>query len=217
MFAVIFLLTWLGLPLDQESYGYEILATGSFFEGETESQNGELWLGLFTTNQSYELRTVELTVSAEHSLADRLYGNKQKTGKSVSVTGEEGTLLFLLRSQNNTFVEGAVFPTIVGSEDLEIGVSIPAGENTEIFTTSDGLFLTDETITQRLSNVYPDSYGEGVAVVWAGDLDGDNKIDIILDDQPHYAFKHFYRLFLSSEATDDELVKEVAQFVTVSC
>ncbi len=215
MFAAICSFVFLFSFSEEENTGIEILATGTFFEGETEAQNGELWLGLFNLNERYELRTVGLTVTAEHSLADRLDG--KKTGKRISVTGEEGTLLFLLRSQNNIFVEGAVFPTIVGSEDLEIGVSIPAGENTEIFTTSDGLFLMDGTTTQRLSNVYPDSHGEGVAVLWAGDLDGDKKVDIILDDQPHYATKHFYRLFLSSEATEDELVKEVAQFVTVSC
>ena len=111
-----------------------------------------------------KLRTVELTVTAEHSLADGLDG--EKTGKRISVTGEEGTLLFLLRSQNNAFVEGAVFPTIIESGNLEIGVSIPTCENTEIVTTSKGLFITDGVIRQRLSNVYPDPYGEGVAVVW---------------------------------------------------
>ncbi len=215
MFAVICFFVFLFSFSEEENTGIEILATGTFFEGETEAQNGELWLGIFNTNERYEIRAVELTVTAEHSLADRLDG--KKTGKRISVTGEEGTLLFLLRSQNNIFVEGAVFPSIVESENLDIGVSIPCGENTEIVTTSKGLFFTDGIITQRLSNVYPDSYGEGVAVVWVGDLDGDNKIDIVLDDQPHYAYKQYYRLFLSSEASEDELVKEVAQFVTVSC
>lgn len=215
MLAIICSLVLLGSFSEEDDFGYGMLETGTFFEGEITSQSGELWLGLYNTNDIFELRTVELIVVAKSSLADRADG--VKTGSGVSVSYEEGTLLFLLRSENNRFSEGVVSPEIFDSGNLEIGVSLSAGENMKIFTTTEGLFFTDGVITQRLSNVYPDSYGEGVSVLWVGDLDGDNKIDIILDDQPHYAFRYFYRLFLSSEASEDELVKEVAQFVTVSC
>lgn len=215
MFALILSLVLLGSFSEENNFDYEILATGSFFEGEIESQNGEVWLALLQINEMFELRAVELIIEPEHSLIDDTDGDK--TGTRVSVLGGEGTLLFLLRSQNNIFSEGAVYPEIVDSGNLEIGISMSVGEDNEITTTTEGLFYTDGIIVQRLSNVYPDSHGEGVSIVWAGDIDGDGKVDIILDDQPHYAFKQYYRLFLSSEATEDELVKEVAQFVTVSC
>ena len=80
-----------------------------------------------------------------------------------------------------------------------------------------GLWLSDGEVSQRLSAVYPDSHGEQVTVVWAGDLDGDGLVDLVLDDQPHYALICNYRLFLSSEALGGMLVREVAWFGAVAC
>ncbi len=197
-----------------EDSGYDILVPGSYFEGESEAERGDVWQGLFASTNGYELRTVELVVKASHSLIDSMEG--ERTGKRVIVAGEEGKLLFLLRSEV-LFSEELIHTELVNTGDLQIGISIPLSNSNRIFTTGSGLFLSDGEVSQRLSDVYPDSHGEGVAVVWIGDLDGDGRIDLVLDDQPHYAIKCFYRLFLSTEAESGSLVKEVASFMAVAC
>jgi hypothetical protein len=50
-------------------------------------------------------------------------------------------------------------------------------------------------------------------VNWAGDLDGDGLLDLVVNMSRKYSV-HPYRLLLSSAASSDELVAEVAGFVT---
>lgn len=56
----------------------------------------------------------------------------------------------------------------------------------------------------------------GWGIYWAGDLDGDGKLDLYLDLANHYNVGQ-YRLFLSSPAEKGKLVKEVANFRFVGC
>ncbi len=157
---------------------------------------------------------MELVVKAAHSLVDRPDGDR--TGSIILVAGEEGKLLFLFRSEI-VFADGSIYTELVNTTDIQIGVSIQVNDSCEVFTTEAGLFLSEGHVSQRLSDVYPDSYGEGVSLVWAGDLDGDSRIDVVLDDRPHYATRCFYQLFLSSEADPGSLVKEVARFSAAAC
>ncbi len=213
MFRFAVLVLNLILPVN-ESSGFSIVVPGNYFQGEIDLESGESWQGLFQINTFFELRTVELHVEDAQSLVDR---GKEKTGKDVFVSEEIGNLLFLVRSEESHFADGPVEPILFYTDKLAADTSIVIEGQWEIYTLQEGLFLTDGEVSQRLSDVYPNAYGEGVSVVWAGDLDGDGRIDIVLNDEPHYAFKYFYRLFLSSEAEDGLLVKEVAEFAAVSC
>lgn len=50
-------------------------------------------------------------------------------------------------------------------------------------------------------------------IVWAGDLDGDGKLDLLVDLEAKYSV-HPYRLLLSSKAVGRELVGDAALFET---
>jgi hypothetical protein len=54
------------------------------------------------------------------------------------------------------------------------------------------------------------------ALVWAGDLDGDGRLDLYMDLTDHYNVTN-YVLFLSSRAVTGELVKQVASRRYVGC
>ena len=51
---------------------------------------------------------------------------------------------------------------------------------------------------------------------FAGDLDGDGKLDLLIDTTHHYNLSE-PTLFLSSQAKDGELVHNVASFRTTGC
>ena len=52
--------------------------------------------------------------------------------------------------------------------------------------------------------------------MWAGDLDGDGKLDLLLNLSTHYNLDS-HRLFLSSMAKKGQLVGEAAVFDAVGC
>ena len=87
------------------------------------------------------------------------------------------------------------------------------------------LYLSDGNVYQTLKQftgyLIDDSnymWGDEAmpSVMWAGDLDGDDKLDLLLDLTHHYNLSEI-TLFLSSHASEGELVKKVAVFSTVGC
>lgn len=50
--------------------------------------------------------------------------------------------------------------------------------------------------------------------IWAGDIDGDGLLDLIMDMSSHYNVMR-YTLFLSSQAEKGEIFKRVEEFKTV--
>ena len=53
-------------------------------------------------------------------------------------------------------------------------------------------------------------------LLWAGDLDGDGRLDLYMNLSTHYNVSA-RRLFLSSAAASGALVREVAVFQTTGC
>ena len=102
--------------------------------------------------------------------------------------------------------------TLGDGKPLEVG-------DATLVTTGSGsahqLVLTQGARTQVL---YQDADGDtdGWQLRWAGDLDGDGKLDLILAADHHYNLTTT-RLFLSTQAKKGELVHEVAKFSTSGC
>jgi hypothetical protein len=77
-----------------------------------------------------------------------------------------------------------------------VKVVLTDGRQTQVLYSADG-FVDD-----------PHFYIE-----WAGDLDGDGKLDLVVNLSRKYSV-HPHRLLLSSKASPTELVREVAAFLT---
>jgi hypothetical protein len=235
-FVLMFIVIFMSSGNFKDSNPFEILAPGSFHQEDVEmAVDGEVWMGVFETSSGYELRPSEIVV--EDAVDPYFDRDDERTARLIYATGAvidpgedwdwetdrwsvEGAdrLMFLLHPADSVFMEGTLEPVITDSPQIPPDTTIELGTSVQLLVArEEGLFLVEGETEQRLSDVYPDSVGEFVAVVWAGDLDGDGRIDLVLDDRPHYAYRSYYRLFLSSEAEPGYLVKEVAVFIATGC
>lgn len=91
-------------------------------------------------------------------------------------------------------------------------------ENSTEENISDGtkLMLTSGNVEQIVYPTAGERVGEFWYLLWAGDLDGDGKLDFYADVSDHYN-SSMPTLFLSSEAKKGKLVKDVAGIRTVGC
>lgn len=215
---------------------YEILLCGEYHEEEVTAATGDKWWGLFRTDAGHELRQVEVSVENVHDpIADN--DESEQTGKKVSVKGAETEPLFLVkgpafRTKRSvpTCFEGqiALEPTRWGGY-LECSFGwerptvrfTPQGEAVEdgwkdyeiaIWTSKDGEDGNWLPFVQRES-----ASGETIPTLhWAGDIDGDGKMDLLMDMTDHYNVRDM-TLFLSTEAGADQPPKPCAAFRTVGC
>jgi len=57
---------------------------------------------------------------------------------------------------------------------------------------------------------------EFIDILWLGDIDGDDKLDFLIDSSRHYNGTYL-QLFLSSFAKEDRIVELVAELASVGC
>ena len=211
-----------------QNAGIRIMETGTFHGDEISAETGEVWLGLFRQGDAFSLLPTVITVS---TVNDPIVDDAdQATGKEVSVHGYE-TPLFLIRG--NGFGQARAVPTVfVGDETiyrsfdrtfefagqsyrLNVESEKRSQENSENIDETSQLILTagkHKQILYRMKHCDDCSW----QINWAGDLDGDHKLDFYLYLNDHYNVVNM-RLFLSSHAEKGDLVKEAAVFRLVGC
>ena len=178
----------------------------------------DIWFGLFKEGSVYELRMVELELTPG---TPPLEDWERPAGTQVKILNEPEKPLILVSSSEMTFIEGAVPTAFCGYRQLNPDTSIvldAAGvQETLLFTTEEGLFLSDNVISQCITDTYP---GTGysdifIGLMWAGDLDRDGNIDLLIDDVDDSYTTYNTVLYLSSEAGPDSIMKLVASFYDV--
>lgn len=218
---------------------FQIHCTGHLHGHESYAQDGETWMALITTDDGAELRLIKISVEP---VRDFIMGDEEdvKTGRNVSVPGIEETILLL--RPTDAFQTGPVKVMYKGRmKSLQPGYKqVWAWNNDEIWILATGniQLAKKDYVRMRVEDyhlqialeryksneVLFQSILEGEAVdpdsspylIWAGDLDGDEKPDFIFDLTNHFNVSH-YALFLSSQAGEGQLVKRVADFRTTGC
>lgn len=210
-----------------------LLETGEGFHGaEVKARSGEKWLGLYVTESGSELmesiikiRLVNDPIVDEDELS--------ATGKRVDVEYPTEPLLLV---KNAPGVKPGPVTTIFYAKadeffslykhspvSLKLGTCsyqlklVGSGPGADSILPRDPqLLLTDGEITQVLCTLEGEVSDIDWSLCWAGDLDGDGKVDLYADLRPHYNVSERV-LFLSSQAKTGQLVAKVAEFVTTGC
>ncbi|MEK6281296.1 MAG: hypothetical protein AABN95_13165 [Acidobacteriota bacterium] len=211
--------------------GARVLEIGEFHGKEVDAQTGEKWLGLHISSDGSMLLNYQVTVEAFHdSIVDE---PEKKTGKKVSVdlplepvflVEAEG----LNAGQVKTVFQGShenalerTSPVTLKLADIsyELKVVSPEGvENCsdEKLPKNAKLVLASAESTQTLYSLEDCGNDPRWLLLWAGDLDGDGRLDLYISVNQHYNVSE-KKLFLSSKAIEGRLVVEVAEFVTSGC
>ena len=211
-----------------------LLETGEFHGDEVTATGGEGWLALVAhgSHDALEAATIEVTIVRD-SLVDPDEG--PFTGKMVALAGAlagtDPVLLVrgfprleprpdVLRAEIDT----ASWPTslwttrrvqfvLAGQRyTLRVTPSDPA----QPLTKRSEVLLEDGVTPQVLHRMPRDPDDAEWEVLWAGDLDGDGRLDLYMNLSYHYNMTH-RMLFLSTAAGAGELVGRVAEFTTTGC
>ena len=208
----------------------QLLQVGAFHGDEVSAESGEVWLGLHSTSDGYALIPSKITVETVY---DPFVDNAgEQTGKVVSVEGQTRPL-FLIKGLNaperNSIKTLSAEQTILSpGKSLTLGLD---GKN-ESYLTAYGegdvgpngftslenysLELSKGQLSQELL-AYSSTNGAIPTLLWAGDLDGDGQLDLVINATPHYAIASAPMLFLSSMAKGGNLVQKVAIFIATGC
>lgn len=201
-----------GFPQENDT-NYRFMST-CLYDGDW-VETEDTWYGLFQTDSMFELRKVELQLS--RSTAPLLEGDRPHPFK-VELVGEPDWPLIILSSSEKEFIEGPVHTAFRNYQSLVPDTSIileaPGILETLLYTTEEGLFLSNGEVCQALSDTYPGEEfgGQNLGILWAGDLDRDGRVDLIIDDIDDGYYCYRLHLFLSAEAGPDSILEMVASF-----
>lgn len=205
----------------------QLLETGAFHGDEVNARSGERWMGIAEESSGVVWRRYILTVrKVEDPIVD---GPGEKTGKAVSVRGPKP--VFLIKGLDHlraakvetTFstplgqrlAEHALPALVLGSRSYRLHVTNVKRDDAEPSKPSE-LWLESEGLRQHLYT-WPDGLDdEYCELVWAGDLDGDGRLDLYMRLSDHYNVSE-RTLFLSSKAGPQRIVEKVAVWITTGC
>ena len=212
--------------------GENLLATRSFHGGEVKHRTGEWFLALVSReNGSWTLKPARIRVVRE---ADFMGGAEDETGQRVEADGFDDAMLIrhprlspgpvrpavpdrgtLMRSEPLTLTLGRSRSTLQVScpakadqhGSLQCRLLLRTGNAAQVLAKMNGYLAEDGT--DAIIDTVPQVY-------FAGDLDHDGRLDLLLDISDHYNASN-PALFLSSAARANDLVAKVAELLAIGC
>lgn len=228
------------LPSQQSA---EILMTGLFHGDEVDpSVSGHTWMGLYADGEGYTLERTRVRVQPVYDPVVDMPG--ESSGWLVTAEGEDEPL-FLVRGLAG-LAEGPVHTAMSGPEAVDVGDSRSLADGPDGWYAlaafgsarpSPDLYGLPEVSDYELRLYRHPPLGFDAApeapssqplvqletlmdarpqVLWAGDLDRDGQLDLLLDASFHYNVSD-YALWTSRGAPAGELVRRVAGLTTSGC
>lgn len=182
-----------------------LLVPGSVVDEADAAKPGDLWLCIGREGAVFRARHCAIAIEPDDSGSGQPLDAAKMGNPLFLVIGVEG------------LSEGEV-PTIASDEVQlsKLGASVTLGPERAVLAVSgrEGHYEIvfsvggERQVLARTTQLDDINLGRP-ALLWAGDLDRDGKIDLLMDVSGHYASMEL-RLFLSSRAGPGELVREVA-------
>lgn len=246
MLSVAILLYSLSVPVNPASSVITLMKPGQFHGDEIALDAGEHQvLALHASEGKAELKTETINIMmVQDEIYDREEG--QKTAKDVGIAQDGPEAIALFSQQDGGALKaGPVEQAAMGLQclqalhenytdyeqepedvdlaalnalpcNLALGGKVYDATLESVTKTDDGntvfvgtIIFTHGNATTRLEQV--------AAILWAGDLDHDGKLDLLVDHSDHYNVGDDMRLYLSGHAAEGELVGEAAALHAVGC
>src|SRR6185436_15354073 len=197
----------------------QLLFSRSYHGDAISAKTGEEWFGLFSTREGYALHSCRIVVEAVHDPFDAR--ETDMTAKKVTVNGDPQPVFLVSGSEVfrdrdvNTLYFGRQRLTALHELSLDLdpqsayvlSTSGDPVEGHESFANFKVMLSTGKTKQVVATIPYTDEDGPPL-LLWAGDLDGDGKLDLLLDLTNHYNVSE-PTLFLSSRAQQGKLLSKV--------
>lgn len=206
----------------------DIIEVTVYHDSELNTKSGLTWMGLFPTKAGqFELRPTKVKVSrVRDEINDE--AADQKTGKKVTAS-DKVQPLFLMNGVSALKAGKVSTSKTYQKERPDVGfkTKLNLGSKESTLTVSgtkkDSEYRKDYKIILETGGVKQTVYerkevsdSSFPSLLWAGDLDGDGKLDLILDTTDNYNVRDV-TLFLSTKAKPGKLVEKVVSHESTGC
>lgn len=211
-----------------DAFAADLMEMTVYHEGECSAKSGQIWMGLFPLkDKQFELRSTKISITLVN---DQIIDEdpRMKTGRKVTIAGK-GEPLVLIGGVPALKPGKVVTSDVIAKERMDIGqtLKLNIGAKQSTLTVSgikkDAEWRTGYKVVLQSGGIKQTVYERNQvadssfpSLLWAGDLDGDGKIDLLMDTTDNYNVRQL-TLFLSSKAKPGKLVEQVATHMSTGC
>ncbi len=214
-------------PTDS-GYMAKILPVGTFHNDEVNPDDAQKkWFGLFRNGDKYYLKQTFINITNVYDPV--LDQENEATGWEVTTENKDTCLILIehLAFLTNRNIESISLPKneILPNDTVTLDYRgrkyniYATGINKEGDISDYKLYLTDTTDSQKHKTLLvatPFFEDKMINIIFAGDIDGDNILDLIIDTSNHYNGQRLV-LYLSKPSANHQLITPIGMHLSVGC
>lgn len=221
---------------EDSTFSVKVLTTGTFHNDEVWKNADKLnWFGLFKHHENYYLKLTKIkTINVNDPIVDD--DENIKTGWEVTTLNKDSCLILIeplsyladRKIQSIFLKKNYIYPSdTIKFEYLGIdykifatGIKKNTQDSPEWYDVSDYklyLIATINGLEKKSLLVDEQNFDDKmIQLIFAGDIDGDSILDLIIDTSNHYNATR-PTIYLSKPANKGEIVKRIGEHKSVGC